>query len=63
LRIEFRSILPLEKFEILEKELEAHAKFLGNNDKEVYFFIIEGKLLKVSSNISEKECQDDFETQ
>lgn len=54
IEIEFRSILSYSDFLALQKKLEQIAVFQGNDDKDVYFFLLDNKLLKISNNISQR---------
>jgi len=52
IEIEFRSILSKKKYDQLKKFLEQEAEDLGLDDKNVFFFILPDRLLKVTNNIS-----------
>lgn len=52
IEIEFRSIFNKEKYDMLEKFLNENTEDLGADDKDVYFFIMPDKLLKVVDNVS-----------
>jgi len=49
-----RSRFSKEKYDELLAFLEKNAKHLGTDDKEVWFFVMPDKLLKVTHNISKK---------
>jgi len=55
--IEFRSMFSKEKYDQLQAFLSANAQDLGQDDKDVYFFILPNKLLKVVSNISKNSAK------
>ncbi|MCX6793106.1 MAG: CYTH domain-containing protein [Candidatus Falkowbacteria bacterium] len=57
IEIEFRSMFDENKYKELEEILKAQAKDLGEDNKNVYFFILSDKLLKVSDNISKKSAK------
>ncbi|MDD5289960.1 MAG: hypothetical protein PHT40_02020 [Patescibacteria group bacterium] len=57
IEIEFRSRFDKKKYDALAKFLKAKAKDLGQDDKDVYFFIFPGKLLKVVNNVSQKTAK------
>lgn len=52
IEIELRSMFDEEKYNSLKKFLDEKAEYLGQDDKDVHFFIFPDKLLKVSDNIS-----------
>jgi adenylate cyclase class IV len=54
IEIEFRSIINKSRYGELKKFLTKNAKDLGEDDKDVVFFIMPDKLLKVVNNISKK---------
>ncbi len=55
--IEFRSRFNEGKYEELKKFLYSNAENLGEDDKDVYFFLFSDKLLKVVDNISKKSAK------
>ena len=57
IEIEFRSRFKKRKYNELKKILDLHARDLGEDNKDVYFFILPDKLLKVVDNISKKTAQ------
>lgn len=57
IEIEFRSRFDLKKHEELKKILNEKAEDLGEDDRNVYFFLFPDKLLKVSNNISKKNAK------
>ncbi len=50
--IEFRTKFDKEKFDALKEYLNAHAKNLGDDDKDCYYYIFPDKLLKLVDNTS-----------
>jgi len=56
IEIEFRGLLAKSKHDYLKKFLDSHAKDLGQDDKDVYFFILPDKLVKVVNNVSKKDA-------
>lgn len=52
IEIEFRSMFDEEKFNSLKDFLDKNAEDLGEDDKDVYFYILPDKLLKVTDNVS-----------
>jgi len=56
IEIEFRARFNADKYKELKKLLDARAKNLGEDDKDVYFFIFPDKLLKVVNNVSKKNA-------
>src|SRR6266481_9258374 len=50
--IEHRALLTKESFETLSEKLEHEAELLGEDDKDVSYYIFPDKLLKVVRNIS-----------
>ncbi len=57
IEIEFRSILSKRDYLRLGKFLKLRAQDLGSDDKNVHFFIMPDKLLKVVNNISRKNAK------
>lgn len=57
IEIEFRSRFNLKKYEELKKFLDEKAKDLGEDDKDVYFFLFPDKLLKVVNNVLKKNAK------
>jgi len=54
IEVEFRALLTKESYDVLMKTLEKQATNLGEDDKDVYFFFPEGKILKAVHNVSRK---------
>lgn len=52
IEIEFRSILKKGQYQRMQEFLSKKATGLGEDDKDVYFFIMPDKLLKIVNNIS-----------
>lgn len=57
IEIEFRSRFDIKKYKELKKFLSLKAKDLGQDDKDVYFFLFPDKLLKAVNNISKKNAK------
>jgi adenylate cyclase class IV len=57
IEIEFRSIINKSRYNELRKFLIKNAEDLGEDDKDVVFFIMSDKLLKVVNNISNKNAE------
>jgi len=57
IEIEFRSRFGVKKYKALKRFLSVNAKDLGEDDKDVYFFLFPDKLLKVVNNISKKTAK------
>jgi adenylate cyclase class IV len=57
IEIEFRSRFDRNKYENLGRFLKTNAKDLGKDDKNVFFFILPDKLLKVVDNVSQKTAK------
>ena len=53
IEIEFRSLLDENKYNELLRVLKDKARDLGEDDKDVYFFIMPDRLLKVTDNVSQ----------
>ncbi|TSC89449.1 MAG: adenylate cyclase, class 2 [Microgenomates group bacterium Gr01-1014_5] len=51
--IEFRSVFDKAEYDRLKQFLDKNAENLGEDDKDVHFFIFPDKLLKVTSNTSQ----------
>lgn len=56
IEIEFRSIFNKNRYRKIESFLQKNAKDLGEDDKDVFFFIMPDKLLKVVNNISKNNA-------
>jgi len=56
IEIEFRARFNEDRYKELELFLDKNAKDLGGDDKDVFFFIMVDKLLKVVNNISKKNA-------
>lgn len=54
IEVEFRALLTKESHGALMKTLEEKSADLGEDDKDVYFFFPEGKILKAVHNVSRK---------
>lgn len=52
IEVELRSRFSKEKYEELLSFFEKNAKHLGDDDKEIWFYVMEDKLLRVTHNIS-----------
>lgn len=57
IEIEFRAIFGENDFCRLKEYLDKNAKNLGEDDKDVFFFIMPDKLLKVVDNISKNNAK------
>lgn len=57
IEIEFRSMFDRKKYDDLKKFLDKNAQDLGEDDKDVRFFIMADKLLKVVDNVSQKNAK------
>ena len=57
IEIEFRSRFNIKKHKALNRFLSVNAKDLGEDDKDVYFFLFPDKLLKVVNNVSKKTAK------
>ena len=57
IEIEFRALLFKDRHDNLKDFLDANSKDLGEDDKDVYFFILPDKLLKVVNNISKGDAK------
>ncbi len=52
IEIEYRSRFDKKEHDRLKRFLDVHAKDLGKDDKDVYFFLFPDKLLKTVNNVS-----------
>lgn len=57
IEIELRAMFDEQKFNSLKKFLDEYAEYLGQDDKDVHFYIFSDKLLKVTDNISKKSAK------
>lgn len=57
IEIEFRSLLKKEKYYALKNFLNENADDLGEDDKDVYFFLLPNKIVKVTKNVSKKTAK------
>lgn len=57
IEIELRSLLDINKYRGLEAYLKDNALDLGEDDKEVYFFLLSDKIFKAVRNISGKSAK------
>jgi len=57
IEIEYRALLTEDAYNALAKKLDGEAKDLGEDDKDVFFFIFPDKLLKVVNNMSAKSAK------
>jgi len=57
IEIEFRSMFGRKKYDKLKRSLDRNAQDLGEDDKDVWFFIMNDKLLKVVNNVSQKNAK------
>lgn len=57
IEIEYRAKLSKEKHDSLHQFLYEKGEKLGEDDKNVFFFIMENKLLKVTNNISKNNAK------
>jgi adenylate cyclase class IV len=57
IEIEYRARFNEKKYKELANFLHKNAKDLGNDDKDVWFFLLPNKLLKVVNNISQKSAK------
>ena len=55
--IEFRARFNQKKFTALKEYLDAHAKKLGEDNKDCYYYIFPDKLLKLVHNTSKKSAK------
>lgn len=56
IEIEFRALLSKTQYKRIQKFLSTNAKDLGEDDKDVYFFIMPAKLLKIVNSISKNNA-------
>lgn len=57
IEIELRAMFDEEKFNSLKNFLDKNAEYLGQDDKNVHFYIFPDKLLKISDNISKNSAK------
>lgn len=57
IEVELRSLLDEKKYDELKKFFQNNAEDLGADDKDVFFFILPDKLVKVVNNISKKNAK------
>lgn len=57
LEIEFRAKFDLEKYKSVKDYLDQHAKNLGEDNKDCYYYIFPDKLLKIAHNTSKKNAK------
>jgi predicted adenylyl cyclase CyaB len=57
IEVELRSIFKKAKFDQLKKYLDEKAEYLGPDDKDVCFFILPDKFVKVVNNVSTKTAK------
>ena len=57
IEIEFRAMFDKKKYSDLYNFLNKNAEDLGEDNKDVYFFILKDKLLKVVNNVSKKNAK------
>ena len=57
IEIEFRAMFSKERHDELKRFLDENAQHLGIDNKDVYFFILPDKLLKVVDNVSQKNAE------
>lgn len=57
IEVELRSIFKKNKFDQLKKYLNEKAEYLGPDDKDVCFFILPDKFVKVVNNVSTKTAK------
>lgn len=57
IEIEFRSILGKKKYDNLRKFLDKKACDLGEDNKDVFFFLLQDRIVKVVNNISQKTAK------
>lgn len=57
IEVELRSMFDEGKYKEIENFLNAKAEDLGEDDKDVYFFILPDKLVKVVNNVSKKNAK------
>jgi len=55
IEIELRALLSKKKYHCLKKFLGNNAQDLGEDDKDVYFFLLPKKIVKVVNNLSQKK--------
>ena len=57
IEVEFRSLVSKEKHDELLEYLQQHGEDLGQDDKNVYFFLLPDQLLKVTHNVSQETAK------
>ena len=57
IEIEYRAMMSEKQYEDLLAFLSKNGEDLGEDDKQVYFFVLEDKLLKVTENLSQKKAK------
>ena len=57
IEIEFRAIFGKKDFDRIKEYLDRNAENIGEDDKDVFFFIMPDKLLKVVDNISKNNAK------
>jgi len=57
IEIEMRAMFDKAKYDELKEFLDSNAEYLGEDDKDVHFYIFSDKLLKVTDNISRKTAK------
>ena len=57
IEVEFRSIFKENKYNELKKFLSSRSEDLGEDNKDVYFFLFPDKLLKVVNNLTRKTAK------
>jgi len=57
IEIELRSIFSKTKHDQIKKYLDKYAKDLGEDDKDVYFFLLPDKITKAVNNVSKKSAK------
>lgn len=57
IEIEFRSIFDKNRYDELKNFLDINAQNFGEDDKDVFFFIMPDKLIKVVNNISKNNAK------
>jgi predicted adenylyl cyclase CyaB len=57
IEVEVRAIFDEEKYKLLYTFLDTNAKDLGEDDKDVYFYLLPNKVIKSVNNISKKTAK------
>ncbi len=57
IEIEFRSIFDETQYKKIQEFLNKNAKDLGEDNKDVYFFLLPDKIVKAVNNVSEKTAK------